>query len=164
MLKSWPLNSQDGHVALVAAVVILTLLTIIGFSASRVATNEVTMARNESVHQRQFLPGGRSGHGSRRQPGQPWQPERRCARLDGNGGRQIGCQQPAKLLERRKSRQTATSEVDDQNHAAFVAGVEGVAPGESLGMDRPTVFILGVYGSCEWNGESIVKIGYRAVY
>jgi hypothetical protein len=29
MLKSSPLNSQDGHVAIVAALVILTLLTII---------------------------------------------------------------------------------------------------------------------------------------
>ena len=38
--------------AIVAALVILTLLAIISFSASRVANNEVTMARNESVHQR----------------------------------------------------------------------------------------------------------------
>jgi Tfp pilus assembly protein PilX len=39
-------------VAIEAALVILTLLAIISFSASRVANNEVTMARNESVHQR----------------------------------------------------------------------------------------------------------------
>jgi hypothetical protein len=56
------------------------------------------------------------------------------------------------------------SVVDAANRATFVAGLEGVAPGGSLGMHAPTVFILGVYGRCEWDGESIVKIGYRAVY
>ena len=51
-------NSQDGHVAIVAALVILTLIAIISFSASRVANNEVTMARNESVHQRNLYLAG----------------------------------------------------------------------------------------------------------
>ena len=164
MLKSSPLNSQDGHVALVAAVVILTLLTIIGFSASRVANNEVAMARNESVHQRNFyLAEGAAmeavdilvNTANLRDNVPDW-----MEKVAGSIKVDTSLRSYLKGAQDVKPK---TSGVDDQ-HTKFVAGVEGVAPGESLGMDRPTVYILGVYGNCEWNGESIVKIGYRAVY
>ena len=163
MLKSSPLNSQDGHVAIVAALVILTLLTIIGFSASRVANNEVTMARNESVHQRNFyLAEGAAmeavdslANTANLKDNVPAWMEKTAGNLDVDTLRSY-------LNGNETS--TAASAVDDANRATFVAGVEGVAPGGSLGMNTPTVYILGIYGRCEWNGESIVKIGYRAVY
>jgi Tfp pilus assembly protein PilX len=162
MLKSSPLNSQDGHVAIVAALVILTLLTIIGISASRVANNEVTMARNESVHQRNFyLAEGaameavdRLTHTVNLKDNVPAWMEKGAGRLDVDSLRSY-LNDPAKRQ---------ASAVDDANRATFVAGLEGVAPGGSLGMNTPTVYILGIYGRCVWNGESIVKIGYRAVY
>ena len=163
MLKSSPLNSQDGHVAIVAALVILTLLTIIGFSASRVANNEVTMARNESVHQRNFyLAEGAAMEAvdilvntANLKDNVPAWMEKTAGNLDVDTLRSYLNDPDVK---------PQASAVDDANRATFVAGVEGVAPGGSLGMNTPTVYILGVYGRCEWNGESIVKIGYRAVY
>jgi Tfp pilus assembly protein PilX len=162
MLKSTPLNSQDGHVAIVAALVILTLLAIISFSASRVANNEVTLARNESVHQRNlYLAEGaameavdRLVHTANLKDNVPAWMEKTAGSLDVDTLRNY-LNDPAKRQ---------ASAVDAANRATFVAGVEGVAPGGSLGMNTPTVFILGVYGRCEWDGESIVKIGYRAVY
>jgi Tfp pilus assembly protein PilX len=162
VLKSSPLNSQDGHVAIVAALVILTLLTIIGFSASRVANNEVTMARNESVHQRNFyLAEGAVmeavdilANTTNLKDNVPAWMETTPGNLE-VGTLRSYFNDP----DKRKA-----SAVDDANRATFVAGVEGVAPGGSLGMHAPTVYILGIYGRCEWNGESIVKIGYRAVY
>jgi hypothetical protein len=155
-------NSQDGHVAILAALVILTLLAIISFSASRVANNEVTLARNESVHQRNlYLAEGaameavdRLVHTANLKDNVPAWMEKTAGSLDVDTLRSY-LNDPAKRQ---------ASAVDAANRATFVAGVEGVAPGGSLGMNTPTVFILGVYGRCEWDGESIVKIGYRAVY
>ena len=163
MLKSSPLNSQDGHVAIVAALVILTLLAIISFSASRVANNEVTMARNESVHQRNFyLAEGAAMEAVDRLVN--------TANLKDNvpdwmekvaGGLEVDTLRS--YLNDKEAVKPQASAVE-ANRTKFVAGLEGVAPGGSLGMHTPTVFILGIYGRCEWNGESIVKIGYRAVY
>jgi hypothetical protein len=163
MLKSSPLNSQDGHVAIVAALVILTLLTIICFSASRVANNEVTMARNESVHQRNFyLAEGaameavdRLTHIADLKDNVPAWMERVAGRLEIDTLRSY--------LKDNEGVKPRASEVD-ANRTMFVAGLERVAPGGSLGMHAPTVYILGVYGRCQWDGESIVKIGYRVVY
>jgi len=163
MLKSSPLNSQDGHVAIVAALVILTLLAIISFSASRVANNEVTTARNESVHQRNFyLAEGAAMEAVDRLVN--------TANLKDNvpdwmekvaGGLEVDTLRS--YLNDKEAVKPQASAVE-ANRTKFVAGLEGVAPGGSLGMHTPTVFILGIYGRCEWNGESIVKIGYRAVY
>ncbi|HSO61506.1 MAG TPA: PilX N-terminal domain-containing pilus assembly protein [Desulfobacterales bacterium] len=162
MLKSSPLKSQDGHVAIVAALVILTLLTIIGFSASRVANNEVTMARNESVHQRNFyLAEGAAMEAADILANTPNLKDNVPAWMETT---------PANLkVDTLRSYLNdpdirKASAVDDANHATFVGGVEGVAPGGSLGMHAPTVYVLGIYGRCEWNGESIVKIGYRAAF
>jgi Tfp pilus assembly protein PilX len=162
MLKSSPLNSQDGHVAIVAALVILTLLTIICFSAARVANNEVTVARNESVHQRNFYiaegaameAADRLIHIADLKDNVPAWMEKRAGRLDVDTLRSY----------LNDSNKRMASAVDDANRATFVAGVEGVAPGGSLGMHAPTIIILGIYGRCQWDGESIVKIGYRAAY
>jgi len=162
MLKPSPLNSQDGHVAIVAALVILTLLAIIGISASRVANNEVTMARNESVHQRNFyLAEGAAMEAvdilantvNLKDNVPPWM-EKVAGSLHVDSLRSY-----LNDMGKRKA-----SAVDDANHATFVAGLEGAAPGGSLGMHAPTVYILGIYGRCKWDGESIVKIGYRVVY
>jgi Tfp pilus assembly protein PilX len=168
MLRSSPLNSQDGYLAIVAALVILTLLTIIGISASRVANNEVTMARNESIHQRNFyLAEGAAmeavdllTHTANLKDNVPAWMEKGAGRLGVDTLRSY-------LKNAQSDTQTVipqASAAADANRATFVAGVEGVAPGGSLGMHVPTVYILGIYGRCEWNGESIVKIGYRVVY
>ena len=53
-MNSPDFKNQDGFVAIFAALVILVLITIIGFSASRVANTEVTMSRNEIIYHRNF--------------------------------------------------------------------------------------------------------------
>jgi Tfp pilus assembly protein PilX len=151
-------------VAIVAALVILTLLAIISFSASRVANNEVTMARNEIVHQRNlYLAEGAAMEAVDRlvntanlKDNVPGWMEKVAGNLDVDTLRSY--------LNGKETVKPRVSEVNAANRATFVAGLEGAAPGGSLGMNTPTVFILGVYGRCEWDGESIVKIGYRAVY
>jgi type II secretory pathway pseudopilin PulG len=163
-MKSTPLKSQDGYVAIVAALVILTLLAIIGFSASRVANNEVTVARNESVHQRNlYLAEGaameavdRLTHTANLKDNVPAWMEKVAGNLDVDTLRSY--------LNDKETVKPLASAVDGANRATFVASLERAAPGGSLGMDKPMVYIIGVYGRCQWDGESIVKIGYRAVY
>ena len=164
MQNSSPLNSHDGHVAIVAALVILALLTIIGFSASRVGNNEVTMARNESVHQRNlYMAEGAAMeavdllvHTADLKDNVPLWMEKVAGSIDVDTNLR-------RYLNGKETVQPRASEVD-ADHASFIAGLEGAAPGGSLGMDKPMVYILGIYGRCEWRGESIVKVGYRAVY
>ena len=163
MLKSSPLHSQDGHVAIVAALVILTLLAIISFSASRVANNEVTTARNESVHQRNFyLAEGAAMEAVDRLANTPNLKDNVPGWMEKVAG-SLNVDTLRSYLNDKVAVKPLASSVD-ANRTKFVAGLEGVAPGGSLGMHTPTVYILGIYGRCEWNGESIVKIGYRAVY
>jgi Tfp pilus assembly protein PilX len=171
MLKSSPLNSQDGHVAIVAALVILTLLTIICFSAARVANNEVTMARNESVHQRNFYlaegaameAADRLTHTANLKDNVPAWMEKDAGSIDVDTTLRsyLSGKETVKPLP---SAVDAALAVDANRSTNFVVGLEGVAPGGSLGMHAPTIIILGIYGRCQWDGESIVKIGYRAVY
>jgi Tfp pilus assembly protein PilX len=164
MLKPSPLHSQEGHVAIVAALVILTLLAIISFSASRVANNEVTTARNESIHQRNFyLAEGAAMEAVDRLANTPNLKDNVPDWMEKVAG-SLEVDTLRSYLNDKVAVKPQASAVDDANHATFVAGLEGVAPGGSLGMHAPTVYILGIYGRCEWNGESIVKIGYRAVY
>jgi hypothetical protein len=163
MLKSTPLNSQDGHVTIVAALVILTLLAIISFSASRVANNEVTMARNESIHQRNlFMAEGAAMEAA--------DILANTANLKDNVpawmekiAHELGVDTLRSYLNDSKPVKPLASAVD-ANHTMFVAGLEDAVPGGSLGMHNPKVHILGIYGRCDWRGESIVKIGYRVVY
>jgi Tfp pilus assembly protein PilX len=164
MLKSKPLNSQDGHMAIVAALVILTLLTIIGFSASRVANNEVTMSGNESVHQRNlYLAEGAAMEAVDRLANTANLKDNVPAWMEPFAGF-LDVDTLRSYLNGNETVKSQASAVDAANRATFVAGLEGVAPGGSMGMNTPTVFILGIYGRCQWNGEAIVKIGYRAVY
>jgi len=48
------LKNENGYLAIIGALVILSLITVISISASRVANTEVSMARNEVVYQRNF--------------------------------------------------------------------------------------------------------------
>ena len=56
------------------------------------------------------------------------------------------------------------SSVDDTGNTRFVAGVEGYGAGGSLDVDKPTVKSIGVYGRCQRNGVTMIKVGYLKVY
>jgi len=47
-------ENENGYLAIIGALVILTLISVISISASRVANTEVSLARNEVVYQRNF--------------------------------------------------------------------------------------------------------------
>lgn len=167
MSDSLPLKNEDGYVAIVATLAILTLLTVIGISASRVANTELTSARNEVVHKRNFyLAEGAAleaadrlhSYGSLRDHPQPWM-EMVTGTLDIDS---------LKYYWDNTAAQGDTvipkpSEADSA-HTVYLAGDEGIAPGHSLSADKPTVHAIGIYGRCSWDGLTIIKLGYRAAY
>jgi hypothetical protein len=161
------MKNENGYIAIVATLAILSLLTVIGISASRVANNELARARNEVVHKRNFhLAEGAAleaadrlySDSSFKDHPQPWM-EMVTGTLDIDS---------LKYYWDNTAAQGDTvipkpSEVDSI-HTVYLAGHEGIASGHSLSADKPTVHAIGIYGRCNWDGVTIIKLGYRAVF
>jgi hypothetical protein len=167
MSKLSLLEDENGYVAIIAALGILSLLTILGISASRVANTEVRTARNGIVYKRNFyLAEGAAieaadrlhSYGNLRANPQPWM-ETVAGNLDIDSLKHYWDNSAA-------SGDTVIpkpSEVD-LSHTVYLAGEEGIAPGSSLGMGNPTVHSIAIFGRCSWDGVAIIKLGYRAAY
>lgn len=164
---SGPLQNEEGYLTIVAALVILTLISLIGFSSSRIAGTEVTLARNELVYKRNFY----------RAEGAALEAADRLLRtadLRANPPRWMETVTGA--LDEETLPDYWNHTVDDgdpvvpesarvdPDHAAFLAGYEGVAPGASLDMSRPTIHAISIFGRCTGDGTSIIKMGFRTAY
>lgn len=167
MLIRSSLRNEDGSLAIIAALVLLTLLTIISISASRIACTEVVIAKNDSVYRRNFyLAEGAaleaadhlSAYGDLRENIQSWM-QMATGELDMDSVKYYWGNSAA-------NGDTVIPEpsVVDPNHTLFIMAHEGTAKGFSLNMDRPTVHSLSIYGRCAWNGVSVIRIGYQAAY
>jgi type II secretory pathway pseudopilin PulG len=161
------LKNENGYLAIIGALVILTLISVISISASRVANTEVSLARNEVVYQRNFyLAEGAAleaadhltQYGNLRENTQAWM-EMATGDLDIDNVKYYWDNTVA-------SGDTVIPEPSavDPSHTLFIIGHEGTAKGFSLDMDKPTVHAIAVYGRCEWNGVSIIKMGYQTAY
>lgn len=160
-------ESERGYVAILAALAILILLTVIGFSASRIADTESAMARNELIYHRNFYlaegaameAADRLSHAADLKTDMPPWMETSAGALDYSSVRTYfaHASDPSATVIPERS-------VLEPDRTLFVAGVEGVAPGEGLDPDRPKIHQIAVYGRCEWEGVSIIKLGYRAAF
>jgi type II secretory pathway pseudopilin PulG len=167
MIRPFLLKNEDGYLTIVAALVILALLTVIGISASRVASTEVTMARNEVVYKRNFyLAEGAAleaadrlaKNGNLKDNSEAWM-EMVTGNLDTDSLRYYWDNSTA-------AGDTVIPEPSevDLGHTHFLVGHDGVAHGSSLDMSKPTIHAIAIYGRCVWEGSAIVKMGYRAAY
>jgi hypothetical protein len=167
MLIPSSLHNEDGSLAIIGALVLLTLLTVISISASRVASTEVAIARNDTVYRRNFyLAEGAAleaadhlaAYGNLSENARSWM-EMATGELDMDSVKNYWDNSAS-------DSDTVIPEpsVVDPNHALFVVGHEGTAKGHSINMDRPTVHSLSIYGRCAWNGVSVIKMGYQAAY
>lgn len=155
-----------------ATLLILVLITIIGLSASQVANTEVAMSRNEIVYHRNFYMAEGAAieatdeldNVANLRTDMPAWVETVTGELTMENVREF-FKEPA---DRNSLLTTSTVPFQEShintNRATYVAGVEGVAPGESLDPDKPKIHNLSIYGRCEWDGVSIVRVGYRAAY
>ncbi len=161
------LRNENGYLTIVAALVILALISLIGFSSSRIAGTEVTLARNEYVYKRNFY----------RAEGAALEAADRLLRISdlrANPPRWMETVSGAldeETLPAYWEHTTAGGDPVvpepahiDPEHALFLAGHEGVAPGASLDMSRPTIHAISIFGRCTGDGTSIIKMGFRAAY
>jgi len=159
--------SEAGYLTIVAALVLLALISLVGFSASRIAGTEVTLARNELVYKRNFY----------RAEGAALEAADRLARTqDLRANPPAWLETTTGLLDE----ETVTAYWDnssaggdpvvpeparvDPEHALFLAGYEGPAPGASLDMSRPTIHAVSIFGRCSWDGTTVIKMGFRLAY
>jgi len=160
-------ESDDGYMAILASMMMLVLLTILGVAASRTANTEVLMSGHEIKYQRNFY----RAEGAAMEAADILQ---NAANL--SDGLPVWIDPAVGNLTLENLRDywdnditlgdaviPASSQVDT-NRTLFVAGSEGIAPGGSLGMDKPTVHSLAIYGRCEWDGVTTIKVGYLVAY
>jgi len=161
------LENEDGHLAIITAIVLMTLLTIISISASRVANTEITMARNDALYRRNFyLAEGAAieaadhltRYGSLLDNRKSWM-EMTTGELNLDSVKDYWDHNAA-------DGDTVIPEPSavDPNHAFYLIGHEGTAKGFSINMDRPTVHSIAIFGRCAWNGTSVIQMGYKAAY
>ena len=152
------LNNEDGYFLILATLMVLVLLTIMGVAASRTATTEITVAANEMVYQRNFY----LAEGALMEAVDILS---NSADLADNPPDWFvtapGVLREANVQDYWESN-AEISTVDDSGNTRFVAGVENV--GGSLDIDKATVATIGVYGRCERNGVTMIKVGYLKVY
>ena len=166
-VTSQTLNNENGYMAIMASLMILALLTILGVVASKSANTEVLMSGNEIRYQRNFY----------RAEGAAMEAADILQNADNLAENLPNWIDPfiGKLSLETLSEYWDNSFEDgdtvipqssavDTNHTLFIAGSEGIAPGGSLGMDKPTVHSLAIYGRCEWDGVTTIKVGYLVAY
>ena len=161
------LKNENGYLAIIGALVILTLISVISISASRVANTEVSLAKNVVVYQRNFyLAEGAAleaadhltQYGNLRENSQAWM-EMATGDLNIDNVKYYW----DNTVANGDTVVPEPSEVDPR-HTLFIIGHEGTAMGFSLDMGKPTVHVIAIYGRCEWDGVSIIKMGYQAAY
>ena len=161
------IQNENGYMAILASLMILALLTILGVAASKSANTEVLMSGNEIRYQRNFY----RAEGAAMEATDILQ---NAANLAENLPVWI---EPfiGKLTLDNVSDYWDNSTPDgdtvipqpssvDANHTLFLAGSESIGSGESLDASKPTVHSMAIYGRCEWDGVTTIKVGYKIAY
>jgi Tfp pilus assembly protein PilX len=165
-------RTQEGYVAIFAALLMLVLVSIIGFAASRQAVTELAMARNEIVYHRNFyLAEGAALEAADTleniadlRKDMPSWVETAVGALDAGAVREYFKAPADRDTGVVNSPVSAVKSRLDEDHLQYIGAIEGIAPGESLAVDKPKIHTFSLYGRCEQDGESIVTIGYRAIF
>jgi Tfp pilus assembly protein PilX len=160
MKAAMPLRNEDGYFLILATLMILTLLTILGIAASRTANTEIAVASNEIVYQRNFyLAEGAAIEAIDRLVNAidlkdnppPW--------YDTN----IGALNDS-TVESYWGIAGVAGSLDPTGNTRYVAGMDYIALGSSMDMDKPKAYAIAVYGLCKTGGNAFIKVGYRKTF
>jgi Tfp pilus assembly protein PilX len=162
MRKIWsPLKNEDGYFLILATLMILVLLTILGIAASRTANTEISVAANDMVYQRNFY----LAEGAVMEAVDYL---KQASDLDGDPPIWFN-KNPAEMKDENAEtyldgEQAGISALDDTSNTRYVAGLEAIARGYSLDLEKVSAHAIGIYGRCEKNGKTMIKVGYLALY
>ena len=153
------LKNEEGYFLILATLMILALLTILGIAASRTANTEITVSANELIYQRNFyLAEGAVMEAVDHLINAADLRNKPPAWLDTVPGAMTQDNLDAYWDE------AGIAVVDPTGNTRFVAGLENIGAGSSLDVDKTTVHAIGIYGQCEKNGVTVIKVGYLATY
>lgn len=160
-------NNENGYMAIMASLMILALLTILGVAASKSANTEVLMTGNEIRYQRNFYRAEGAAmeaadilqNAANLSDGLPgWiEPLIGKLTLDNVSGYWGNRYEDGDTVIPQPSSV-------DPNHTLFLAGSENIESGNSLDASKPTVHSMAIYGRCEWDGVTTIKVGYKIAY
>lgn len=162
-----PLDNENGS-AIVLALVILAVLTIIGISASTTSTVELKIVRNEKIHHQNFYYAEAGVYEGAQRIEQESNPEVQLIAAttgyDWLNDNAVDYSTSANWLDSGQ----ASGNVNDNSdpslidpNASFAANAIGVRPGSSLDMGSTRLYEYSVFGLSQWNGgQSLIEIGY----
>lgn len=152
---------------ILASLMILALLTILGVAASKSANTEVLMTGNEIRYQRNFY----RAEGAAMEAADILQNAANLADGLPNWIEPfIGKLTMANVGDYWDNTYADGDTVIpqpsavDTNHTLFLAGSEKIESGNSLDASKPTVHSMAIYGRCEWDGVTTIKVGYKIAY
>nr|NJM03076.1 hypothetical protein [Desulfobacula sp.] len=161
-----PLKNENGS-AIVLALVILAVLTIIGISASTTSTVELKIVRNEKIHTQNFYYAEAGVYEGAQRIEQEANPEvQLIAETTGHdwlNDNTVDFSTPAAW----QNLGPASGNVNDNSdpsvvdpNAFFAANLRKVIG--SLDISSPRTYEYSVFGLSQWNGgQSIIEIGYK---
>ncbi len=167
-------NNENGS-AIVLALIILAVLTIIGISATTTSNVELKIVRNERIFQQTFYSAEASVYEGAQRIEQESNPEQQLivstTGYDWLNDNTIDFSTPANWQDfgpgsANVNDNSDTSVVDNPLNpndpsSSFAANAKGVRPGSSLDMGSTRLYEYSVFGLSQWNGgRSIIEIGY----
>lgn len=147
-----PCKNEDGYFLIISTLMLMALLAIISFSASRNANTEVQSAGNAFLYERNFyLAEGAALQAVDRLQNEP-EPRGLNFVVPGTGS----------LTD--DNLETYWDGVDQTGDTRFMVSYEGIPPGYSLAMSNSKVHAFTLYGRTTRQGEATVKVGYLKAY
>jgi len=168
LLPAANLKNDNGAIMLLMSMMILMLLTIISFAASRTAITEVRIAGNEYQYQKNFY----CAEGAAAEA---------VDRMEGLAAVNVAdhawmMNESSNVAEDEDIFEYWTAEPETADDAVpetaavcaasteFIAIHRGALPGNSLDMSKPTKHAFRVYGQCRQKGRVLIKVGYMKEY
>jgi hypothetical protein len=160
-------HDEKGYMAILASLMILALLTILGVAASKSANTEVMMTGNEIRYQRNFY----RAEGAAMEAADILQHASNLADALPDWIEPVADELTIENFNDYWDNSSAEGNTViprpstiDPNHTLFIAGKQKGDSGHSLDSSKPTIHSLEIYGRCEWDGVTTIKLGYLVAY
>jgi len=166
------LKNHNGAVMILFSMMILMLLTIISYSASKTANTEVKIARNEYLYHHNFY----CAEGATLESIDQMESLRRIDAanfgwvMNESQAADNNVDEDADLFGYWEDDQKTTGAAVPQaaavcsDHTEFMAIHRGALAGSSLDMSKPTKHAFNVYGRSNNRGLVMIKVGYMKEY
>ena len=162
------LKNKDGAIMILLAMLILALLTIISFSASRTANTETLIAKNEYLYQKNFYcaEGAVIETLDRLQSIDSVDP----VTIDWLMNETDDVDRDTKVLgywtddDRNAGDASPEAATVCAEHAELMSVHHGVIAGDSIDMSKPTKHAFSIYGYSHDRGSVMIKVGYVKAY